>query len=790
MLQKLAAAVLAIAVLFSAGTCAVPAAVGPAPVSESGLPGSRQGADAVLPVSEACAIGGIAFEEDAVCGGAHNCPCGRFLDMPAARNWAHTGIDFCVRLGLFSGTSATTFEPGMTLTRAMLVTVLWRLSGSPEGGTAQFDDVPDGKWFTQPVRWAAEAGVVYGVDSRHFAPEQPVTREQTAAILCRFVRAAGYPADARAELGGFTDREAISAYAVDDLCWAVGVGILRGDGGGTVRPRGRATRAEAAAMLMRCVRFCLTLDLRDGKAEQLAGRFDAYDSYLIGSTSAAPYRPAQAEAAFGGSFYNLFHYGSDTDYDRLLVEWLLHSDDVRTIVLVLGLKDADTPGSSLTDAANVRFPEAEDAPAEAGRLPALPGCADFFPTGDGCLDDRFRDAETIRPTDVYLGANAALFPAPAEPRALGSMDACLDNVRQIAQMCEQAGTELEVIVTPAWEGELAAYTEESLRAFFDGLTGITDNWNFAASALSRDARFFYDAVHARGAAADLVLTRMGGGTAACPENFGVFCPRLSGESAPTEPTGETKQQRVGILMYHLTEADSAESFAHQMQLIRDCGFTPVSLDALHDYVYYGTPLPEKAVAITFDDGYLSNYEVAYPILQQYQYPATIFAIGCSIGHYQYYKDTLFELNPHFGQPEIDEMRASGLISIHSHTYDMHQWAPFESGDRVRDNMLMLPGETPEEYEACIRRDVALQDETFAGFGLPQSRFLAFPEGARTRLTDAVLMDCGFEMTFATLSAQENILVQGLPQSLLDLRRRAVSKQTGDEQFVADLSDFD
>jgi peptidoglycan/xylan/chitin deacetylase (PgdA/CDA1 family) len=249
---------------------------------------------------------------------------------------------------------------------------------------------------------------------------------------------------------------------------------------------------------------------------------------------------------------------------------------------------------------------------------------------------------------------------------------------------------------------------------------------------------------------------------------------------------------VPILLYHNLSPDgeisntnyTPELFAHHMELLNQLGCTPVTFDDLFAFVDQGVPLPERPVVIAFDDGYLSNYQYAFPVLQDYGYPATIFVIGSSIGHYQYYKDTDYPLTPHFGQPEIDEMTASGLISIQSHTYDMHQWPPFESGDAVRNTILPLDGESDEDYTAALIADVASQNETFASFGLASPQILAFPEGKFTALTDQILQSCGIRCTVTTSESRVNTLVCGLPQSLIDLGRMTVSAATTDEVFTA------
>lgn len=177
-------------------------------------------------------------------------------------------------------------------------------------------------------------------------------------------------------------------------------------------------------------------------------------------------------------------------------------------------------------------------------------------------------------------------------------------------------------------------------------------------------------------------------------------------------------------MYHHLSEDvtnsemvSPEQFEAQIRALSEAGYTGVSFDELQAYVLRGEPLPEKPVVITFDDGYRSNYTLAYPILQKYGMKATIFAIGVSFGT-DHYKDTDYAITPHFGAAEAAEMTASGLISIQSHTYDMHQWPPYETGSAVRENILQLSSESEEAYVQALTEDFtrsrALLEDATAG----------------------------------------------------------------------------
>ena len=192
-----------------------------------------------------------------LCGYGAYCPGAGFYDMPAVGSWAHDGIDFVISRGLFQGVSSTLFAPDSTMTRAMLVTVLWRLEGCPSAGTySGFTDVDSGTWFAEAVAWASSAGVVKGVDATHFAPYAEVTREQTVTFLQRFTEGKGYDYYNRADLSAYSDVMTLSYWSTDAFSWAVAEGVIVGtaSGSGTkLDPHASATRAQVAAMLKRFV---------------------------------------------------------------------------------------------------------------------------------------------------------------------------------------------------------------------------------------------------------------------------------------------------------------------------------------------------------------------------------------------------------------------------------------------------------------------------------------------------------------------------------------------------------
>ena len=183
-----------------------------------------------------------------------NCPGRQFVDMPYYNDWAHAGIVYALEKGWMNGLSATQFAPSGTMTRAMLVTALWRMAGQPAPtGTSAFDDVSTDAWYADAVLWAAENGIVNGVGQNRFEPEAYVTREQLATVLYRYAASVG--ADTTAlPLPDFPDGDSASEWAKEALSWAVTKKLLKGtlvDGVVFLRPTDTATRAQIATILMR-----------------------------------------------------------------------------------------------------------------------------------------------------------------------------------------------------------------------------------------------------------------------------------------------------------------------------------------------------------------------------------------------------------------------------------------------------------------------------------------------------------------------------------------------------------
>ena len=191
---------------------------------------------------------------DTTCPGDKTCPMYGYTDLDRTL-WYHDGIHYCIEHGLMIGTGTNIFEPNSATSRAMIVTILWRLEGSPVVNYAMdFEDVAADQWYTEAVRWAASEKIVEGYSDTAFGPTDPITREQFATILWRYAKYKGYDVSVGEDTNilSYEDAFSISEYAIPAMQWACGAGLMQGDGV-NLTPKADATRAQAAALFQR---FC------------------------------------------------------------------------------------------------------------------------------------------------------------------------------------------------------------------------------------------------------------------------------------------------------------------------------------------------------------------------------------------------------------------------------------------------------------------------------------------------------------------------------------------------------
>ncbi len=537
---------------------------------------------------------------------------------------------------------------------------------------------------------------------------------------------------------------------------------------------------------------------RTAKIGYLREHFDDYDSYIIGCSASSSFPVETWNRYLDANFYNLFVYGADMKDTEQFAAYLLKHDEVKNLVLCLELGDGavyDTESNpythSMLPAVDGSFPLpfylrylfANPAYGGAkirslGEDTWLAQSFDVFDEKTGAYDKKKRDAEPISDLPSYLKAYPVFADYPAGRGTLPATAVCMESVARIRVLCEEAGVNLIVVTAPMYADYVAYYDMAEVKSFYHALAEVTDFWDFSYSSVSFEPRYFYDSTHFRNEVGNMAIDRIfGGGGTWCPEDFGHYVTADNadayfasyGQSGPMP--AEAISCEVPILMYHhLAEEGNSvtttpEMFEAHLSAMKEAGYTAVTVDALIQYVRYGIPLPEKPVCITFDDGYASNYEIAYPLLREYGMCASVFVIGVSVGK-DTYKDTGEAILSHFGTHEMAEMVSSGVIAIGSHTYDLHGSESF--GD-TRLSMEDLEGEAEEDYLAVLREDITRSREAIEAVTGKRVNALAFPHGIYDDRIIAVLREEGIDATFSVENGVHT-LVRGLPGSLHAMKR--------------------
>ncbi|MGI5963583.1 MAG: polysaccharide deacetylase family protein [Lawsonibacter sp.] len=215
-----------------------------------------------------------------------------------------------------------------------------------------------------------------------------------------------------------------------------------------------------------------------------------------------------------------------------------------------------------------------------------------------------------------------------------------------------------------------------------------------------------------------------------------------------------EQISLPILLYHEINASgegdsiiAQDVFLSHLDALQDSGYQTVSLSQIIAFVEHGEPLPPKPVLITFDDGYLSNYQIAWPALQERGMVGTIFVIGHSVGQ-NTYKDTGVAITPHFSYEQAREMVDSGVMSIQSHTYDLHQFRPLEPCGG-REGVLSKEGESDADYRRVLRRDFQCARDKLSLHTGQEVLALAYPYGLYTPASEEISLEEGISVTLTT-----------------------------------------
>lgn len=253
-----------------------------------------------------------------------------------------------------------------------------------------------------------------------------------------------------------------------------------------------------------------------------------------------------------------------------------------------------------------------------------------------------------------------------------------------------------------------------------------------------------------------------------------LCVLVAVVAVPRAPAAQTAD--VAILMYHAFTENEAETtsactlaseFERQLSALRDAGYTSVGYADLIEFVNGKGKLPEKPLLISIDDGYQNNLDLAAPLLEKYGFCANIAVIGVSIGHTTY-KDTDIPIMPHFSLEDARPWIKRGVLTVTTHSYDMHQIAAVDGND-CRRGVLQMPGEAEPDYIAALTQDYKHAQEQLAGLPGKVLPVFTYPFGAYSELSERVLQEQGVQVT-VTIANGANRLVKGEPETLRLLRR--------------------
>lgn len=564
--------------------------------------------------------------------------------------------------------------------------------------------------------------------------------------------------------------------------------------------------------IMNWYSYDITNNPRTAKISYLDEHYADYDSYIIGCSSTSSFPTEDFGKYLDAKFYNMIMYGADMLDVEQMVSYMIKNYTVKNLVVNVYIDNGavyNEESNKYTHSMMPRVDGSDPLGFYSRFLFATPsyGVAklkayqtrtwlsqyyNIFDEKTGAYDKRRRDIEPISDMDNYYKAYPEFIDYPHGNYLLPAVDDCIKSMENIVSMCEDNGVNLIVVAAPVYYEYMNNFYPDSVCAFYTRLAEVVDFWDFSYSSVSFEPRYFYDRTHFRNNVGHMAAARIFGDESVyIPDDFGHFVTAENAEdyfgtyfdAEQLDTADYTKD--VPVLMYHNIAEEpndmtvTPETFRMHMETLAENGYTAVTLDDMVNYVYSGGELPEKPVLITFDDGYYSNYEYAYPVLSEHGMKAVIFTVGTSFGKTTYL-DTDAPITPHFGEKEAKEMTNSGVISLQSHTYDMHRSENYEKNARY--DMGQLAGETEEEYIDTVREDLIMSREFLENLREDNVLALSYPKGKITDNAARIAVEEGYTVTFSTnWGVQE--LVRGLGQSLYAVKRNHISNDVTSERLL-------
>lgn len=562
--------------------------------------------------------------------------------------------------------------------------------------------------------------------------------------------------------------------------------------------------------------YNFTQNPRTAKINYIDKHKDEFDSYIVGSSGCGSIKVSTIDGYTNNSYYNIFYYGSDLMDSYNTIKYLSETAKVKNILLGINYNTAmffDVGDDEINQRMHGKTVDKNILDFYTTYLFANPKYSlqkikdvkedsffqksfDVFIPKTGVYDKSTRDIENIGSYDEYVNKDDyKIFKSyPKSPKKLTELEAFANCMKEIKRLSDESNINLQVIVFPIYWEDFDNYDIKDLEVFYRSLSSITDFWDFSKSTISTDPRYFYDSTHFRNSVGDMMLAKMYNDESIyIPEDFGhyvnnenidAFIADFKSYDLIVDDNLYTKE--VPILMFHDIQdtgdySVSKEQFERQMKLIKDNGFNTILFEDLYEYTLNGIELPENPIMITFDDGYQSNYDIAYPILKELDMKATIYIIGSSIGK-DTYKDTGEKINPHFGYDEAREMYNSGLIDIQSHSFDMHQSEKFENNSLVRINVKRFENESEEDYIQAFNDDFAKENDIISKITSKDNHSFSYPTGYYSEETETLLNLLEVKSTVITESGV-NTVIKGIPQSLFGLKRINIYRDMPDEQLI-------
>ncbi|HEX9063067.1 MAG TPA: polysaccharide deacetylase family protein [Clostridia bacterium] len=566
--------------------------------------------------------------------------------------------------------------------------------------------------------------------------------------------------------------------------------------------------------------YDFTNNPRASKIAYIDKHHDEFDSYIVGCSKTSSLSTDKLNSYFKGSkFFNMIMYGGDMYDIEKTVSYLVDNYKVKNLVLNIGLEEGanynknkdtvkDYLHSKVTGSSSVifygryLFANPEYAYTKLKKYMTkgyLPDAYSVFDEKTGAYNKIVRDREAIGDIDEFLKSNDE-FNSKIDPDGkkipMSAMDQSASAIKRIKEQCEAKGINFMLIASPVFYKEVLTYDKNELKEYWKKIADVTDFWDFSGyNSVSFEPRYYYDPLHFRNSVGDMALAYIFNDKSIyIPQDFGhkttkenvvSYAEKVFDYNKNAPKATESYSTGVPILMYHHISEDikdkdttvTPEVFKSQMAALKQAGFNTILSKDLVDYVNDGKELPRNPVMITFDDGYKSIYQYAYPILKELHMKATSSIIGISAGKNKY-KDTDVEIIPHFDYNAAREMYLSGVMDFQSHSYSMHDNLTIEKNGR--ENALLKKGESEKDYISLFKKDyIKSREEMEKNIGNQIFAYF-YPHGDYSVLSEVLLKEMGNKISVSTKPGS-NTLIKGLPQSLYALKRiNALNDLSGKE----------